>query len=69
MVSDHVSPWHLWHRWSKWSVAELVTFTRPLVVVTSGSFVSVLPDGVEVTREEQRRACIVCGAEEVRVVA
>lgn len=56
---------HIIHRWTRWSAPETVTYRMPRVR-PAGEAVD--DQYFTFTRDEQKRTCVTCGAEQVREV-
>jgi hypothetical protein len=64
---------HWFHRWSKWGKAVRVEYSRQPLLASNGTITissgAWNDDGLtHWNRDEQRRTCTVCGAEQVRIV-
>lgn len=65
MAADTVSRFHIFHRWTRWTVPETVTYRMPRIRAAGES---IDDQYFTFTRDEQKRSCVVCGAEQVREV-
>ena len=64
-ANETVSPLHLLHQWTRWSAPETIAYRMPRVRPAGEA---VHDQYYTFTRDEQKRTCVVCGAEQVREV-